>query len=190
MSSIRLFVLGTLAERGPMHGHQLRLLAEQEHVHLWTDVTVGALYGAIKRLATEGLITEVRVEREGSYPERQVYGISGTGEQALAELRESGLAEVVLRPDPFDLAMTRLDPNRLDLLPSAIEGRVGRLRSMLATSEQMLDTAAPYLTVSERFVMRHKASRLRAEIAWHDELLTELPAIIADESARKDSGHV
>ena len=41
-----------------MHGHQLRLLAEEEHVALWTDITVGSLYGAIKRLAAEELIEE------------------------------------------------------------------------------------------------------------------------------------
>lgn len=29
-----------------MHGHQLRLLAEEEHIDLWTDITVGGLYGA------------------------------------------------------------------------------------------------------------------------------------------------
>lgn len=48
-----------------MHGHQLRLLAEREHVTLWTDITVGALYGAIKRLAAEDLIAEERTEKEG-----------------------------------------------------------------------------------------------------------------------------
>ncbi|RYF55207.1 MAG: PadR family transcriptional regulator, partial [Comamonadaceae bacterium] len=46
MSSIRVFLLGSLAERGPMHGHQLRLLAEKEHVAMWTDFGVGAIYGA------------------------------------------------------------------------------------------------------------------------------------------------
>ncbi|MDY7557672.1 PadR family transcriptional regulator [Cryobacterium sp. 10C3] len=117
MSSIRLFILGSLAERGPMHGHQLRLLAEEEHVHMWTDISVGAVYGAIKRLATEGLISVARVEREGHYPERQVYEISDAGRRDLAALRLDGLRTIVLKPDPFDLAMTRLDPDRLDELP-------------------------------------------------------------------------
>ena len=35
----------SLAERGEMHGHALRLLAEQEHIDEWTDFTVGAVYG-------------------------------------------------------------------------------------------------------------------------------------------------
>src|SRR5687768_11149692 len=121
-----------------MHGHQLRLLAEEEHLHNWTDVTVGALYGAIKRLASEGLITETRVEREGSYPERQVFDITTEGSAALAELRSAGLSEIVLRPDPFDLAMTRLDPERLAELPALIERRIAALEGLLAASEAKL----------------------------------------------------
>ena len=73
VSSIRLFILGALDIEGEMHGHQLRQLAEKEHIDMWTDITVGGLYGAIKRLAAEGLIEEARVEREGAYPERQVW---------------------------------------------------------------------------------------------------------------------
>ena len=186
MSSIRLYILGALDERGAMHGHQLRLLAEEEHVHLWTDVTVGAIYGAIKRLTAEGLISPERVEREGNYPERQVYAITEAGREALAGLRLGGLEEIVMKPDPFDLAMTRLDPELLPELPSVITARIERLHLMLEESEGHLRRALPYLTVSERFVMKHKADRLRAEIAWHNQLVTELPDIIADESARKE----
>ena len=186
MSSIRLFILGSLDERGAMHGHQLRLLAEEEHVHLWTDVTVGAIYGAIKRLAAEGLISAERTEREGNYPERHVYAVTDAGRGALAELRLGGLEEVVMKPDPFDLAMTRLDPDLLPELPAVIDARIQRLHDMLEESERHLRNALPYLTVSERFVMKHKADRLRAEIAWHDLLVAELPNIIADESAREE----
>lgn len=167
-----------------MHGHQLRLLAEEEHVHLWTDVTVGALYGAIKRLAADGLIAEVRVEREGAYPQRQVWEISPAGLDSLAVLRMHGLTDVVVPHDPFDLAMTRLDPGLLDDLPARISSRLAALRSMLDDSEVRFTRAYPYLTVSERVVMQHKAARLRAEIDWHDHLLTQLPDIIADETAR------
>ncbi|MCU1543541.1 MAG: hypothetical protein JWM50_1406 [Microbacteriaceae bacterium] len=184
MSSIRLFILGTLDERGGMHGHQLRLLAEEEHVHKWTDVTVGALYGAIKRLAADGLIAETRVEREGSYPERQVFDITAAGRTALAELRLAGLTDIVVRPDPFDLAMTRLDPDRLHELAGVVERRIATLEELLAASEADLVRIHSFLTVGERVVMTHKSYRLRADIAWHRDLLTELPLIIADESAR------
>jgi len=167
-----------------MHGHQLRLLAEQEHVHYWTDISVGSLYGAIKRLAAEGLITELRLEREGNYPERQVYEISEAGSAALAVLRREGLGDVVFKPDPFDLAMSRLDPNGLDGVEQTLAERVATLRRLLAESETQRARADQYLTVNERFVLSHKSARLAAEIEWHEALITELPRIIADESAR------
>lgn len=170
-----------------MHGHQLRQLAEKEHVDEWTDVTVGALYGALKRLHAEGLIEEVRVEREGAYPERQVWGITVEGRIALNNLRQEGLREIVLKPDPFDLAVSRLDSTRIDELPAMLDARILRLKAMLAESEIHTGYIAQYLTPIELFVMKHKADRLRGEIAWHEQLAHELPDLITAEKSRK--GH-
>ena len=147
MSSIRLYILDALARRGEMHGHQLRLLAEQEHVHLWTDISVGALYGALKRLATEGLLAEVRTEREGSYPERQVYGITDRGREVLGDLHRQQLEQVWFRPDPFDLALSRPDAARLDDLVDVLEDRVTTLQRLLSETDAANDRARPYLSV-------------------------------------------
>lgn len=187
MSSIRLFILGSLEAHGSMHGHQLRLLAEEEHIDLWTDFTVGAVYGAIKRLAADGLITDVRVEREGNYPERQVYAITPAGADALAAIRAHALGAVVVRPDPFDLALARLDPTTLDTLADSVRGRIDVLRARLATGEANGAAADPFLTVAERIVMRHTAARLNAEITWHEHLLAAVPDIITDEESRKEA---
>jgi DNA-binding PadR family transcriptional regulator len=186
VSSIRLFILGSLAQRGPMHGHGLILLAEEEHTDLWTDFAPSAIYGAIKRLASEGLISEERVERQGKYPERQIYRISGPGQAALDELRKRGLSDIVIKPDPVDLAITRLDPLLLDELPEIIRDRLDRLRATLDESEIHLRSITHFLTVAEVWAMRHQASRLRGEIAWHEDLLAALPEIIADEKSRKE----
>jgi DNA-binding PadR family transcriptional regulator len=185
VSSIRIFILGALEQRGPMHGHQLRLLAEEEHVAMWTDITVGSLYGAIKRLAAEELIEEIRVERPGAYPQRQVWAITEAGREAVGGLRLRALREIVIKPDPFDVAMTRLDPEHLDDLPAIISGRIASLSAMLTQWEAHSTAIDRYLTVSERKILTHRADRLRAEIAWHEELSAELPEIISDERARR-----
>lgn len=184
VSSIRLFILDALARHGEMHGHQLRLLAEQEHVHLWTDISVGALYGAIKRLGAEGLLAEVRTEREGSYPERQVYAITDAGRTSLAELQRAGLEQISFRPDPFDLALSRPDPHRLDELVEVLDARNAALHDLLSRTNAEIDRARPYLSLGETHAMLHRAHRLRAEIDWHRTLLTDLPDVIADERAR------
>lgn len=188
MSSIRLFILGALADEGEMHGHQLRQLAELEHIDLWTDITVGALYGAIKRLAAEGLIEEARVEREGAYPERQVWRVTTDGLTALAEVRRGGLREIVIKPDPFDLALSRPDMTTLDTIPSSVEERLSALRAMLVQEQAHTQSIAQYLTELEQLVMTHRAERIRSEISWHEELVRRLPKILLDEQSRSTKG--
>lgn len=188
MSSIRLFILGTLADEGEMHGHQLRQLAELEHIDMWTDITVGALYGAIKRLSADGLIEGARVEREGSYPERQVWRITTAGRKVLARVRREGLNEIVIKPDPFDLALSRFDKDALDEIPPAVDARLSALRTMLTQEQAHTQSIAQYLSRLERLVMTHRAARIRAEISWHEELVRQLPDILIDEKTQSAKG--
>jgi DNA-binding PadR family transcriptional regulator len=187
VSSIRLFVLGALAERGEMHGHQLRLLAEQEHVDLWTDITVGGLYAALKRLAAEDLIEAVRTEREGGYPERQVWRITTAGRTALGVQLIASLREIVMKPDPFDLAMTRVSGAKLDELPTLMSARVAMLEALHAEQTAHVAAVTQYLTLAEQFVMKHRLDRIAADIAWHRDLIAHLPEIIRDKRSREDT---
>lgn len=187
MSSIRLFILGSLEQNGPMHGHQLRLLAEEEHVDAWTDISVGSLYGAIKRLAAEGLIEEVRTEREGAYPPRQIWGITQEGRVAAGVIRMATLREIVFKPDPFDLALTRLDPDHLENMPAMLSARLSAYRARLADHESHLEAISRYLTRAERLALEHRSTRLRAEIEWHERLVAELPAILEEERNQAES---
>jgi DNA-binding PadR family transcriptional regulator len=184
VSSIRLFVLGSLDQYGPMHGRALLQLAEQEHIDDWTDFAPSAVYGAIKRLASEGLISEDHVEKIGNYPERQVYRISPTGQEALDQLRIEGLSDIVIKPDPFDLALARLDPAALDELSAILSRRLRKLTETLATEEHHLNEIRKYLTLAETWSMSHKFFRLQGEIAYHQQLLSVLPEIISDERQR------
>lgn len=186
MSSIRLFILDAFARYGEMHGHQLRLQAEQERITMWTDVSVGALYGAIKRLVADGLLTEVRTEREGNFPERQVYAITDRGRDVLLELHQSTLADIAYRPDPFDLAFARLDRERLDDLPRTIQERIDAYEVRLETMRAANERARPHLSLGEDFVISHGEHRLRSEIDWLRHLQSNLPAIIADERTRTE----
>lgn len=170
-----------------MHGHQLRLLAEEEHVALWADISVGSVYGALKRLAAEDLIAEVRVERKGSYPQRQVWDITEAGRETLGGLRLHAFRELVIRPDPFDVALSRPDPDHLDDLPAMVAARIGSLKAALREWETHSAAIDRYLSAAERIVLRHRVARLNAEITWHDELLAELPTIVADEKRKETS---
>ncbi|AVF38125.1 PadR family transcriptional regulator [Rahnella sikkimica] len=181
MSSIRLYILGVFANHGEMHGHQLRQLADKEYVSFWADISVGALYGALKRMANEGLIEEVRIERAGGYPERQIWRITAEGRVALARLHEKVLGEVVFRPDPFDLAISQLNSEQLNEFPAVLELRLEKLRAMLAHERTKTEQFAHNLAMNEKFIVHHRDVRLKAEIAWHEMLLESLAKPLTNE---------
>lgn len=170
-----------------MHGHQLRQTAEREHVDRWTDISVGALYGALKRMAGEGLIEEVRTEQVGGYPERSIWGLTDAGRSALTVLRRSALQEIVLPADPVDLALSRLDPERLDDVPEILAARIAALRARLADTEAYNASIDRYLTPIERVMVTHRVAKLRAEVDWHAALLERLPELLADPDSLRES---
>jgi DNA-binding PadR family transcriptional regulator len=185
VSSSRLYVLTLLARHGPMHGHKMRLTAQQDRLDLWTDVRPGALYGVLKRLAGEGLITATASERAGSYPERTVYEITADGRRALEALQDGTLRTVLLPMDPFDLALAAGDLTEPDRLRTALADRRDTLLARRSGMRHQAEYADPYLSVAERKVLGHLLARLDTEISWHEDVLAALPEILADFDRRR-----
>jgi len=180
MSSIRLFILGTLSASGPLHGHQIRQQAQADRTEIWTDIRVGSMYGALKRLANEGLVREVRTERVGNRPERTVYEITAEGRRALAAVRGAALRDLVRHDDPFDLALAQSRDIAEEDLDQIVANRLAGLRAHLATLRHHAETAEPYVNEAERMVLQHLVERAGAEVRWHEELAARVPKIAAD----------
>jgi DNA-binding PadR family transcriptional regulator len=170
MSSIRLFILASFAEYGPMHGHRLRLEAERRKVHLWTDITVGAVYGAMKRLEAEGLLKESGREQEGNRPTRQLYEITEDGRLALALLRRSGITDIWFKFDPFDLALTAVDADVAKTLPAALKGRLARMQAMLDEARRVNAESAQHVSLGKQWALKHSEYRLEAEVKYLTDL--------------------
>lgn len=178
MSSVRLYILGSLAELGPMHGHQIRREAQTNRTELWTDIKVGSLYGALSRMADEGIIEALRTERAGNMPARTVYAITDAGRQELSVLRDEALREVRLRPDPVDLALQYSASLGADEVVAAFTARRAALAAKLDAWRLLHARAAPYLRGTEPLSFEHRGFRLEAEIAWHDRVIADLPAAL------------
>ncbi|WFR95758.1 PadR family transcriptional regulator [Rhizobium tumorigenes] len=185
MSSIRLFILSSFDLLGPMHGHRLRLEAENRYVSLWTDISVGAVYGAMSRLAEEKLLRQISEERDGNRPVRQIYEITDEGRRVLADLRRAGLTDIWYKHDPFDLALIRLDPASAAELPRLLDIRLKALEAQLAEANRINDWAAPYIGITKRSALKHGQHRLRAEIGYLREVMADIDAIVAEVGAGK-----
>ena len=180
MNPTRLFILGALAKHGPMYGHQLRRDARLDRTELWSEVRPGSLYGALHRLAAEGLIEPLRTEQDGQLPARTVYGITDEGHRELRALRAEALQEVRLQPDPVDLALAMsrdLDP---DILRGYLDDRVRALSARAAQFDHQRDRLWPGQTVADDLVVEHARRRIRAELDWHQLVLDQIGKLAAD----------
>ena len=95
-------------------------------------------------------------------------------------LLDLALRKVVLPPDPFDLALASGDLADPDQLRGALLQRRDELTARRTALRHQAGFADQYLSVAERKVLEHLAVRLDTEIRWHDDVLAELPDIVAD----------
>jgi DNA-binding PadR family transcriptional regulator len=181
----RLFVLGALAKRGPMYGHQLRRGARLDRADLWSEVRPGSLYGALHRLEAEGLIEPLRTERSGRLPARTVYAITDEGRRELQALRAEALQAVGLRPDPVDLALAMCGDLDQDTVRGYLQDRVSALTVQAAQFAHQRDRAWPDQTVADDLVVEHARLRIEAELAWHRLVLDQLGKLTADSEHRE-----
>jgi DNA-binding PadR family transcriptional regulator len=187
MNPTRLLVLGALARHGPVYGHQIRRNARMGRADLWSDVRPGSLYGALHRLAAEGLIEAVRTEQSGNLPARTVYAITAEGQRELRALRAEALTEVGLRPDPVDLALVMCGDLDGDVLRGYVEDRIRVLRAQAATYAHHGERIWPDQTVADDLVAEHARLRIEAELGWHQLLLDRVGKLTAASTAESST---
>jgi DNA-binding PadR family transcriptional regulator len=186
VSTARLLVLGVLARHGAMHGYDIRRWVELRSMDEWADIKVGALYGAINRLAAEGLIAETHSERQGRLPARTIYDITDEGRGQLDQLLQRAIVDVSPPPDPFDVAMAVADLDRRELT-ALLQRRRARLTAALddLLAELDRDRERGHLGTVEILSFRHAELLMRAEIQLVDEFEAQLPAIARDRTRRR-----
>jgi DNA-binding PadR family transcriptional regulator len=176
----RLFILGALAKHGPMYGHQLRRDARIDRTEMWSEVQPGSLYGALHRLAAEGLIEPLRTEQDGQLPARTVYGITVEGRRELRALRAEALQAIRLQPDPVDLALAMSGDLSEDALRGYLDDRIRVLAAHASQLEHQKERAWPDQTVADDLVIEHARMRVEAELSWHRIVLDRLGKLTAD----------
>jgi DNA-binding PadR family transcriptional regulator len=178
MNLSRLMILGLLAGRGPMHGHQIRRTAELTSTEVWGGITGGALYAELRKLDGEGLIRAVREEQVGRRPARTVYEITEEGRLELVVQRDAAL-EVVFGPaDPVSVVLlfaAGTDASELgERLAARCRQVVAQLEAMAEERERL--TGQGILPPLAAAAFRRGELRLEAELRWHEEFGREMAA--------------
>lgn len=169
-------VLGQLAERGPLHGHEIRRRAERSDVAEWGGVPIGSLYRELHRCEDQALITAVRTEQVGRRPARTIYAITDEGRRELGMLREQALREFIHPPDAVGVALLfagGVDPTELAELLAPRRRYIAQLLQTVA-AERDRYTASGKITATGRAVFRRGELRMQAELRWYDEWIDQL----------------
>jgi len=177
-------VLGTLAEHGPRHGHEIRRIAEVTNVGEWGGVSVGALYRELRAMEGEGLVEAVRTEQVGRRPARTVYAITGEGGLELGMLREQAVKGIHWWPDPLGVALSfaAAGTDREELaswLRSRRETFALTVARLKDDRERMV--ARGWLDPFQATVMYRGQLHAEAEVRWHDEFAKVLAGLPPDE---------
>ena len=164
-------ILGVLAERGPMHGHQIRRIAELTNAGAWGGITGGALYAELRKLDGEGLVEAVREEQVGRRPARTVYQITGEGRLELVVQRDAALEVVFGSADPLSVVLLFAAGEDASELGEQLALRRRRVAGQLEemTAERKRLTAQGVLSPRAVAAFRRGELRLEAELRWHEE---------------------
>jgi DNA-binding PadR family transcriptional regulator len=178
MNLSRLMILGVLAERGPMHGHQIRRIAELTNAEAWGGITGGALYAELRRLDADGLVRAIREEQVGRRPARTVYEITHEGRLELVVQRDAALEVIFGSADPVSVVLlfaAGADASELGERLAARRRRVaGQLHAMGAERERLAGQGV--LSPLAIAAFRRGELRLEAELRWHEEFEQQIAA--------------
>ena len=192
MNLSRLTILGLLAGRGPMHGHQIRRTAELTNAEVWGGITSGALYAELRRLDGEGLIRPVREEQVGRRPARTIYEITVEGHLELVVQREAALDVIFGSADPVSVVLLFAAGRDPAALASRLAARRRRVAAQLEdmTEERNRLTEQDLLSPLAIAAFRRGELRLEAELRWHDESQRQIAAAALAGPLRPEPDHL
>jgi DNA-binding PadR family transcriptional regulator len=171
MNLSRLMILGVLAERGPMHGHQIRRIAELTNAEAWGGITGGALYAELRKLDADGLVRAIRAEQVGRRPARTVYEVTDEGRLELVVQRDAAFEVVFGSADPVSVVLLFAagadGPDLGDRLAARRRRVASQLEAMTAERERLTGQGA--LSALAVAAFRRGELRLEAELRWHEE---------------------
>ncbi len=168
VSATRLMILGLLRMSGPLHGYDVRRELLSWGADDWANVQPGSIYHALRKMAEEGLLSEVVSDRPGARPARVTYEITGTGEDEFQTLLRAYWWRPEPAKDPFAAAFSFVPALPRQEAVAALRNRAKQLRS---TSDGL------HASLESAWIKRQKPThvawmfelwiaRAEAEIAW------------------------
>lgn len=166
MAAIDLIVLGILKKQA-MSAYDIQKLVEYRNLSKWVKISTPSIYKKVIQLEEKGLLQSVCV-RESHMPEKAVYSLTASGEQAFERLMEELSAQPIRMFLDFNAVVVNLDSVSPDMKKSCmanIEQNVRELKSYLEENLREKEHA-PEVPEMGLSVLRQQLALAQALEAW------------------------
>lgn len=177
--STRLIILGLLQEEGPMHGYEVKQRIKHEHMEEYADISYGAIYFALNKLANESFIEKIATKQKGKRPPHDIYQITDKGRDEFLRLLRESLTVVEKEVIPLMVGirfMGALPHEELrEYLIQRKEVFERELQELERTRTQVVKQHyhEHYTEIIKAF-FDYFATRLQAELKWLQSVLDKL----------------
>lgn len=128
-----MMILGLVSWMQPVHGYDVRRELLSWSADKWANVQPGSIYHALRKLAEEGLLREVKSEQVGSRPARTTYEITPTGLDEFQNLLRGHWWDIKPVYDPFLAALAFLPALSREEVAAALRNRAEQLRAAVSS---------------------------------------------------------
>ncbi|MEJ3742055.1 PadR family transcriptional regulator [Actinomycetes bacterium KLBMP 9797] len=117
----------------PVHGYDVRRELLSWSADKWANVHPGSIYHALRKLAEEGLLREVKTEQVGGRPARTTYEITLAGQHEFESMLRGYWWDLSTVHDPFLPAFSFLPSLSREEASAALSNRAEQLRAAVAS---------------------------------------------------------
>lgn len=163
--SMRLIILGVLME-GEKHPYEIQQILLQRSMDRYIKFQKGSLYYAFQRLEKEGLIEVAEVIRDSNRPDRTVYRITDSGQQALQDMLTEQLQIVEPYYDPIYAALAFCRYADQDTLVSILEEKIKLVEKITSDMHKLCAAQQEILSPANFKIVQGGLVHTETELAW------------------------
>lgn len=170
MATIDLIVLGMLKKQA-LSAYDIQKLVEYRNISKWVRISTPSIYKKVIQLEEKGLLQSAAV-REGNMPEKAVYSLTASGEQAFERLMEELSAQPVRMFLDFNAVVVNLDSVPMEMQRSCVANIGKNVQELKAYLEENLQEKenAPDVPEIGMAVLRQQYVLAETIAAWIEEL--------------------
>jgi DNA-binding PadR family transcriptional regulator len=164
-----MMILGLVNWLQPVHGYDVRRELLSWEPEEWANIQPGSIYHALRKMAEEGLLQEVKTEQVGSRPARTTYRMTPKGSMEFEELLRKYWWNVKPSIDPFAAAFAFLPALPRQEAIAALRNRARTLEANIARHKVFLEQGGEWAEHKPPHVnwqLEMVVVQLEAQVAW------------------------